>query len=83
MHVYQLIYVQEIENSRIESSDRIHCVVSVWSRCFVMFSLLNSGYQLVRTVATVSAQWPVEHFKNALQNIPTDQMPHCLEIAPF
>ena len=32
----------------------------------------SSGYQLDCTVAAVSAQHPVEHVKNALQNITTE-----------
>ena len=36
---------------------------------FVLFSLRSSGYHLGCTVPSVSAQWPVEHVKNTLQNM--------------
>ena len=42
----------------------------------VLFSLSSSGYQLGCTVAAVSAQQPVEHVHNALQNITTEWTPH-------
>ena len=41
-----------------------------------MFSVRSSGYQLGCTVTVVSAQRPVEHVKNALQNIATEGMKH-------
>ena len=43
----------------------------------VLLSFWSSVYQLGCTVAAVSAQRPVEHFKNALKNITTDQTPQC------
>ena len=44
----------------------------------------GGGAPLGCTVAAVSAQWPVEHVKNALQNIVTDRMPHSVQkgVAP-
>ena len=39
----------------------------------VMFSFVSSSYQLGRTIAAVPAQQPVEHVKNALQNITREQ----------
>ena len=42
----------------------------------VLFSFVRSGYQLGCTVAAVSAQRPLEHGKNALQNITTEWMTH-------
>ena len=39
------------------------------------FSFGSSGYQLGCTIAAVSDQRPVEHVKNALQNIMTEQTP--------
>ena len=41
-----------------------------------VYSFGSSSYQLGCTVATVSAQQPVEHVKNSLQNITTDWTPH-------
>ena len=35
-----------------------------------------SSYPLGRAVAAVSAQWPAEHVKNALQNITTEGTKH-------
>ena len=42
------------------------------------FSCGYSSYQLGCTVAAISAQRPVEHFKNASQNTTDDLMPHCV-----
>ena len=42
----------------------------------VLLTCGSSGYQMGCTVAAVSAQRPVEHVKNALQNITTDGTPH-------
>ena len=47
--------------------------------CFVHFG--NSSYQLGCTVAAVSAQRPVEHVKNALQNIVNEGMPHSVYLS--
>ena len=41
----------------------------------VFFSFDSFGYQLGSIVAAVSAQWHLEHVKDALQNIMTEQMP--------
>ena len=40
-----------------------------------------SSYQLGCTVAAISAQRTVEHFKKALQNITTDRTPHSVVVA--
>ena len=55
----------------------IHCGASIPSRCFILFSLGSSGYQTGWTVSALSAQRPVEHVKNALQNIMTEWAPQC------
>ena len=52
----------------------VHCGASTQSPSFVC--LLSSCYQLGCTLAAVSAQRPVEHVKNALQNIMTEWTPH-------
>ena len=57
----------------------LHGVASDQSRSFVMFSFWNSGHQWGCTVADVPAQQPVEHLKNALQNITTDRTPHSVD----
>ena len=49
----------------------------------VLFSVRNSGYQLGCTVAAVSALWPVQHVKNALQNITTEGTKHSVFHRPF
>ena len=78
-----LISVRQVPNiiqnhfflSRILLDHPIQCGVSPHSQCFLFFSFASSGYQLGCTVATVSAQRPVEHAKNALQNIANEGMP--------
>ena len=54
----------------------VRCPLSTQSRCFNLPSIRRSGYQLGCTIAAVSAQWPVEHVKNALQNITTEGTKH-------
>ena len=54
---------------------KIHSGASAQLRCFVWFSLGSFGYQLGRTIATVSDRRPVEHVKNSLQNMMTDWTP--------
>ena len=44
--------------------------------CGVRSVVMFSGYQLSCELAAVSAQWPVEHLKNASQNITTVRTPH-------
>ena len=39
-----------------------------------------NNFNNVPTVAAVSAQRPVEHFKKALQNITTDRTPHSVNV---
>ena len=63
------------KRDQVRQDTLLHCVASALSWCFGLFSLWSSGYQLGCTVAVVSAQRPVEHFKNALQNITTDGTP--------
>ena len=46
---------------------------------FFSFSYGNSGYQLGCTIAAVSAQRPVEHVNNDLQNITTERTPQSVE----
>ena len=78
-----LISVRQVPNiiqnhfflSRILLDHPIQCGVSPHLQCFLFFSFASSGYQLGCTVATVSAQRPVEHAKNALQNITNEGMP--------
>ena len=43
---------------------------------FCLFYFGSCGYQCGCTVAAVSAQRPVKHFKNALQNIANEGTPH-------
>ena len=49
---------------------------------FVLFPFRSSGYQLGCTIARVSAQWPMEHVINSLQNITTDWTPHSVYVHP-
>ena len=56
----------------------VHCGASTLSWCFLIFSFGSPGYQLGCTIAAVSAQRPVEHVKNALQNIKIEQTPQSL-----
>ena len=48
-----------------------------------MFSLRSFGYQSGWTVAAESAQCPVEHVKNNLQNIAYGGKPHSVEVDFF
>ena len=57
----------------------IHCGASTQSWHFVFFSFGSFGYLLGCTVAAVSAQQPVEHVKNALQNITMEGTPHSVD----
>ena len=57
----------------------LHSGASAQSSCFVLLSFGSSGYQLGTTMAAVSAQRPVEHVKNALQNIMTERMPQSVQ----
>ena len=50
---------------------------------FRLFSLRSSDYQLGCTVAAVSAQRPVEHVKNTLQNITTEGAPHSVYLGVY
>ena len=54
----------------------IHSVASTPSQCFVLFSFGSSTYNKGCAVAPVSAQLPVEHVKNYLQDIKTEGMTH-------
>ena len=58
-----------------KSPKYIQSASSPQSQCFVLFSLRGFGYQLGCTIATVSAQRPVEYVKNVLQNITTEGTP--------
>ena len=57
----------------------MYTVFGLLSRNVLFFSFVNSGFQLVCTVAAVSAQQPVEHVRNALQNITTQGTKHSVE----
>ena len=48
-----------------------------------LFSVISSGNQLGCRAAAISAQQPVEHVKNALQNIATEGTKHSVGPAGY
>ena len=61
------------------SRSKNHRVATPQSRCFALFSLGSSGYQLGCTETALSVQQPVELVSNDLQNIMIEGMPHSLQ----
>ena len=63
-------------------SIQVHFGASTKLLIFYLFCSWSSGYQLGYTVAVVSAQRPMEHVKNALQNIKTEWTPYSVGKSP-